>query len=199
MAGCWPVNEAAELPQEATQKAFAQLLGVSEPMVVKHKQSGRLVMAGKLVRVAESIARIHAWKNPARGGDRTGKVQAHSPMAAAVAQALHPAPTSSGNADKSNYNLQAAREKLAAAQLRELELAREAGDLVLAAAVEALVFDQARQAREALMSIPDRVATILAAETDPAVVYARLTTECRKVCDQLAAGHASPQPMAAAA
>lgn len=182
-----PVN-APTLPVNAvTQKAFAQLLGVSEPMVVKHKHAGRLVMDGKLVLVTESIAAINAWKDPARGGDRTGKAATATPIAAAVAQALHPSAPTGGDADKFNYNIQAAREKLAAAQLRELELAREAGELVLAAEVDALVFDQARSGREALMSIPDRVATILAAETDPVVVHAKLTAECRKVCELLAA------------
>ena len=171
------------IPAKATQKEFAALIGCSEPMVNKHKNAGRLVMEGRMVLVAESIARIDAWKDPARGGDRSGKAEQPAPAVAAKSAG---APSGSSDSDRLNYNIQAAREKLATAQLRELELAREAGALVLKADRDAAEFGRARAGREAMLSIPDRLAVVLASKSDAADVHALLLAECRRVCNLLA-------------
>lgn len=177
------MNSPAAIPERASQKEFAALIGCSEPMVTKHKDAGRLVMEGRLVCVRESMDRIAAWKDPARGGDRTGKVQA---APALVATTPTPATSMTSDADRLNYNIQAAREKLAAAQLRELDLAREAGALVLKADRDAAEFGRARSGREALLSIPDRLAVLLASKADAGEVHALLLAECRRVCNLLA-------------
>jgi hypothetical protein len=155
-------------------------------MVTKHKDAGRLVMEGRMVKVRESLDRIAAWKDPARGGDRTGKAQQEPPALPAQTSTGHGAATGS-DADRLNYNIQAAREKLAAAQLRELELAREAGGLVLKADRDAAEFGRARAGREAILSIPDRLAVQLAPKTDPVEIHAILMAECRRICNLLAA------------
>ena len=178
------MNSPATIPERASQKEFAALLGCSEPMVTKHKDAGRLVMDGRLVKVRESLDRIAAWKDPARGGDRTGKAL-QEPPAAPVSVSTTSAPTGS-DADRLNYNIQAAREKLAAAQLRELELAREAGALVLKADRDSAEFGRARAGREAILSIPDRLAVQLAPKTDPAEIHVLLMAECRRICNLLA-------------
>ena len=161
-----------------SQREFARLLGCSEPMVTKHKDAGRLVMEGRQVCVRESLARIEAWKDPARGGDRTGKAAPDAPAVGASAAGTE--------ADRLNYNVQAAREKLAAAQLRELELAREAEALVLKKERDDAEFGRARAGREAILSIPDRLATRLAVKTDPVEIHAMLLAECRRICNLLA-------------
>lgn len=171
------MNSPDDLPVRLTQKEFASLIGCSPPMVTKHKDAGRLVMEGRLVCVRESIERIEAWKDPARGGDRTGRSQGGVPLP----------PSASADADRTNYNVQAAREKLAAAQLRELELAREAGELVLKSERDDAEFGRARAGREAILSVPDRLATRLAVLTDPVEIHAVLLKECRRVCRALAA------------
>lgn len=171
------VNNPAGHPERMTQKEFAALIGCSAPMVTKHKDAGRLVMEGRLVCVSESLARIEAWKDPARGGDRTGRSLEPSAVSAGA---------SSTDPDRLNYNAQAAREKLAAAQLRELELAREAGDLVLKSERDDAEFGRARAGREAILSIPDRLATRLAPLTDAADIHEILLKECRRVCKLLA-------------
>lgn len=172
------MNLPANTPEKMTQKAFAALIGVTPPMVTKHKDAGRLVMEGRLVLVRESLERIHAGKDPARGGDRSGKEAESLPPPANGA-------SPSGDAERLNYNAQAAREKLAAAQLRELELAREAGELILKSDRDAAEFSRARAGREAVMSIADRVSTQLAPMTDPAQIHAFVSAECRKVCQLL--------------
>lgn len=184
------------VPDTLSQKEFAVLLGISPPMVTKHKQAGRLVMDRanpKLVRVAESIAAINAWKDPARGGDRTGKTATDQPLLApppgAMPAAVAVEPAGHGaDADRLNYNVQAARHKLAEAQRSELMLAREAGELVSKADRDSAEFGRARAAREAVMSIADRISVRVAAETDAHKCHGIIEAECRRVCDMLATG-----------
>jgi hypothetical protein len=148
------------------------------------------------VRVAESIARLEATRDPARGGDRTDK-PASAPQGAsqpAGGQVPQAAPVVG-----LIYTDEAAREKRARAQLAELELAERAGELVLAAKVDAIMFGLARAGREAVLALPDRLATVLAAESDPTVVHAKLLAECRKVCAAMAAPGVAAQAQAAAA
>lgn len=196
------VNATAD---EMTQAEFAALRGVSAPMVTKWKAQGRLVLSpdGKRVCVAASIARLESTRDPARGGDRTAK-----PATAAQGGAGQPAGGQGAPAGLTAtvvpaaaliYTDEAAREKRAKAQLAELELAKLAGELVAARAVDALMFGLARAGREAVLALPDRLATVLAAESDAAVVHAKLLAECRKVCAAMATpnAHAPTQAVAA--
>ncbi len=185
------MNPADTPPEKLSQKDFAALIGISAPMVSKHKKAGRLVMDGALVLVEASMARIAAAKDPARGGDRRHDSAQSGTPAGAQAQQAASTPLF-GDDLRSNYTVQAAREKLAAAQLRELELAREAGQLVLKQARDDAEFGRARMAREAIMSLPDRLSVVLAAESAPEAVHALLTAACRKICAQLARGSATP-------
>ncbi len=195
----------ADWPDTCMQKEFAALIGLSPPAVCKHKAAGRLVMDGCRVKVRESVAKIRANTHPGRGGDRTpgarstpqraAQASAARSAAATAPRAAHSAPQADPEAadilfidDPNNYQLQAAREKRASAQLRELELAQAAGQLVETAARDAAEFGRARMAREAVMSIPDRLAVQLSPETPVDDVHAILTAECRRICTLLATG-----------
>ena len=165
----------------ATTAEFADVLGTSDSYVRRLKREGKLVVddQGRIV-VAASVAKLGRVLDPARGGDRSGKAKAPATM---------PAPTGYGDGaerDRLNYNIQAAREKLAAAQLRELELGREAGALVLRSERDAAEFGRARAAREALLSLPDKCASRCKAAPDVASVYAILMEECRRICRDMA-------------
>jgi hypothetical protein len=58
--------------------------------------------------------------------------------------------------------------------------------LIDASRVQAEAFRRSRGARDALLAVPGRLSAILAAETDPAVVEARLNEELRIVLEVLA-------------
>lgn len=180
-----PAIVPAEWPETCTQKEFAVLIGISEPGVCKHKAAGRVAMDGKRVRVRETIDRMRRHTHPGRGGDRT---PAAAPRAAHSAAQAAPVAFGGSPDDPTNYQLQAAREKRASAQLREMELAERAGQLVLREARDAAEFGRARMAREAVMSIPDRLAVQLAPALPVDEVHALLTAECRRICALLAAG-----------
>lgn len=71
------------------------------------------------------------------------------------------------------------------AKLKKLDFETKAGKLIELSAAEVIVFNQARRARDMLFSIPDRISAILAAEDDPRKVYDILTTELRRVADEV--------------
>ena len=56
------------------------------------------------------------------------------------------------------------RKEVAAAQLKEIELAREKGQLLEKEQVKESIYKYARQIRDAVLSIPERVASDLAAQ-----------------------------------
>ena len=68
---------------------------------------------------------------------------------------------------------------------KEMELKKELGQLVEAAEVHASAFKIGRQIRDGMLNIPDRMAAILAAESDPKKLHALLVTEIRQVLEVL--------------
>lgn len=185
---------------------FARLRGCTPQYVTKLGHLGRLVMdaRGKLIDVDATLALLDCTDDPARGGDRFGKaVGASTPPASperdseAAAALPAPAPASAERPAapvglETSYKLAATRERLAKARTAELDLAEKAGSLVRRDEVEAAVFGLARQAKEALDAIADRLSTQLAAESDPVRVHALITADVRKVMQQLA--EARPLP-----
>jgi excisionase family DNA binding protein len=73
------------------------------------------------------------------------------------------------------------------AKLGEVELKIRTGALVEAEDVRRQQFRIARAFRDRMLNIPDRVASVLAAETDAGSVHAALTKEIRDACAELAA------------
>ncbi|MFH0997040.1 MAG: hypothetical protein V1844_16320 [Pseudomonadota bacterium] len=79
------------------------------------------------------------------------------------------------------------RKELAIAKIRETELAVTEGKLVDFEAMRREIFSGSRMVRDAIMNIPDRVAAIIAAETDEHKVRLLLDREIRQslqgLCD----------------
>jgi len=71
------------------------------------------------------------------------------------------------------------------ARLRKLELDVAEGRRIDGAAVQKLIADAARAFRDAVLAIPDRVALIVTAETDPKKVNALLRAELDRALDEL--------------
>lgn len=66
-----------------------------------------------------------------------------------------------------------------------VELPRDAGKLVEAALVEDVAFTAAHNARDRLLSLPDRIGDELAAITNATDSKRRLRDELRLICDEL--------------
>jgi len=76
----------------------------------------------------------------------------------------------------------------AKANLAEMEEAQMRGALVSSQDAYDSTFDLARKAQEALVAIPDRLASILAAEGDAVKCHQLMEDEIRHVCEALASG-----------
>lgn len=149
-----------------TQAEFARHRAVARSTVNEYKKKGWLVMTDEgLVNVVASEKLLADNLDPTRGGDRT---RAQKP---------------------------AAERRLSDAKAEEIEtkisrqrllLEKEAGRLVDKELTFRFVFNLARNAQESLMSIADRLAPLVAAESDPARVHEMLSDEIRLVCNNLA-------------
>ena len=159
-----------------TRAEYARHRGVSAPTVTQFGHEGRLVETDDgLVDVAATDALLASSLDPLRGGDRTGKRE-------------QPA---QGNA-AAYLEAKTQRERAMAAKAT-LEAEQLAGRLVSVAEVEGAAFTAARQAQEALLAIPDRLASLLAAESEPAKVHDLLSEEIRRVVSAIA-GDEEEQP-----
>lgn len=90
--------------------------------------------------------------------------------------------------EREGLDLVQERAALAKAQREKLEreAAEAARELIRATEVRATWFRLARGARDALLHMPDRIAPILASETDAAEVHALLLAEVERVCHRIA-------------
>lgn len=175
------------MPQELiTQAEYARRRKVSREAVRKAVAAGRITLIrGKVDPEVANIQwerntdlhqslRANAQKMMGEGGGAPDG-GAHKPDGA------H-APEGSGT------DLLSARTRFeqARAENEELDLQQRRGLLVVAVDVRRTAHDVARQAREMLTGIPDRLATQLAVESDPAKVHAMLDAEILRVCEALA-------------
>jgi phage terminase Nu1 subunit (DNA packaging protein) len=76
----------------------------------------------------------------------------------------------------------------ARADREQLRLAKDAGSLVLVAEVQKVAAQTGKAVRDAMQSIPERVSSLLAAESDAARVHAILANEIRQALTAVADG-----------
>ncbi len=182
-----------------TTAEYAAHRGISDSYVRRLRREQRLVEGdGKLIDVAASDARLDATTDPLRGGDRTGKHEAAGAPPAATARV---API-----DGVDLREAMRRERLAKAQLAELELGETARQLTRVRHVDREVFTLVRQALERMRTIGSRLRGKLAAESDPRACEALIDAEVRQVAEDmqaaaqaLYAGPASADPESEAA
>ena len=91
----------------------------------------------------------------------------------------------SGAAGESTYAQSRAVRELYLARLAKIEFEERAGKLVSRDEITVAAFTKARTVRDNLLNIPDRVAAVLAAETDPVRTHQILTDEIRKALIEL--------------
>lgn len=138
-----------------TQREFARLQKVSPSYVTALRQAGRLVMVGRKVDVDASRRRI---KETESGALPHSAVREHWEKE----RGAPPAPESeSGNGDQLIPNTRAywdRRAAAAAAEMREIELAKMKGDLIPREDVDFVLKDFGAVWRGLLENLPDRLA-----------------------------------------
>ena len=176
-----------------TATAYAKRIGKSQSYV------SRLVRAGKITLTRGKIDPKKADRELAlnRHGRQT-KPSSRKPTAKKAPQkkAAKKAPAKRGPGrpvkgpergagGDTMFAAQLRRER-AKAEREELLLRREKGELVDKAEVRSTVFTLARATRDAMLRIPARIRSQLAAEGDELKVGALLEAEIRKALDQIA-------------
>lgn len=86
---------------------------------------------------------------------------------------------------RDNYARARAARETYAAKIAQTEYQRLVGELVPAARVRAEAFAASRRSRDLLMSLPARMAPVVAGYNDPRDCYRVLDEEVRRVCEEL--------------
>lgn len=161
-------------PETATFKAFAEFIGCKPSYVTELRKAGRLVLTddGRAVRVAESIARIEATRDPSRAGVAE-RHAAHRGAPLATSEAPPSAPAADDGADDQddndadpNFQRWKARRERAAALREEIKLGEESKEYLRRTDAAAIVGNAFVMLRTSLEAMPDSVAPVLAGETD---------------------------------
>lgn len=195
--------------ETASFAAFARRLGCKRSYVTELRKADRLVLTddGKAVRVAESMARIEATRDPAKRGVAARHAAARATGAAnapAVAEPSHEAtqaptfvPEAREGQDRITGTYQASRavrERYLAMQAK-VDYERSIGKLLNGADVESAVFASITTLRVRLESLPGVVSPRLAAETDEPKIAAILAEEIEHTlaeCERQFQGIAKP-------
>lgn len=122
------------------QAEFADLCSVSAMAISKHKAQGRIVFHGGRVDPAASLAALEGHLDESKR--RAALKRLGGAPEGAETEAVEPSEAVVGADNVLDFPTSPmARKQLAEAQLRELDLAERAGQLVLASDVEAVIKD----------------------------------------------------------
>jgi hypothetical protein len=171
-----------------SQREYARRRGISHVAVLRAIKSGRITTVEGKINPAMADREWRANTDQSKPRNRiTGRPkhtrapgQPPQPMALAGIDGL-----AGGIVNTTGYARARAARELYQALLAKLELDRQNGILVRADEVRVGAFNCARKTRDQLLALADRVATTLAAESDPAEVHRILTDEAERICEEL--------------
>lgn len=178
-----------------TQAEWARRHGFSRQYVSRLVKQGIVRVSDGRIDPAQADAALAAMRDPARPTRRTG-AQSDDRRQPAREVNDRPAPRAAADAlalpqsgDLPTLFLRTRiKSEVERARLLELKAKVESGRYVDAEEVAAAAFNKARIARDALLSIADRLAPILAAESDSAAIHAALSSEIRTALQELTGG-----------
>jgi hypothetical protein len=93
-----------------------------------------------------------------------------------------------GRGDATGYARARAAREFYQAQLAKMDVDRQRAILVRADEVKVGAFNAARKTRDQLVSLPERLAAILAATLEPTEVQSILEEEIERICQEIAEG-----------
>jgi hypothetical protein len=179
------------MPDLVNAKEYGKLHGVSHEAVRKWIESGKLGPIGDAVVKGGKAWAIDVQKADAYYNDlarETNQSRLFDPAPGGDPQPGAPAEPPKKSAHEFNLNTYkgatAWRQKYEALRSQH-EYEVESGKYVLVEEVRAAAFNKARLVRDTLLTIPDRIGAILAAETDEAKVRQILGTEIKMALEEL--------------
>jgi hypothetical protein len=156
-------------PRLMTKSEYAKHRGVSKPYITKLAKNGVLVLRGGKVDVAATDTVLD--DKPVDDIDAPPPTQ--QPAGGAPTR---PVGESSGQGGAS-YGQAKTIEMVFRAKLRRLEFETKQGKLIEADVYRKTAANAFRAFRDSMLGIPDRVSTVVAAESDPKKVHLALKTE----------------------
>jgi len=168
-----------------TQAAWARRRGFSRQYVGRLVKRGVVRLIDGMVDPAEADAALAAFREPARPERRARAPRAGGSGARPGAEPL----SLPQGGDLPTLLLKTRiKSEVERARLLEIKAKVEAGKYVDADEVKVAAFNKARIVRDALLSIPDRLAAVLAAETETQKVHALIAAEVRQALEELTGG-----------
>ena len=181
-----------------SQRAYALRRGVSHKAVQKAIASGRLQGALRPGKKLDAEAADRAWAantdvtkpRNSVSGDPKHRRAPGAPASPARSRGSRPdvgEPTDAGlGVTDRGYTAARAMREAFAAKTAKLEYERLSGKLVEVDEVRRGAFEVGRRVRDSVLSIPDRIAPILAGLTDVNEIHRALTKELREALEALA-------------
>lgn len=165
-------------------RAYAQHRGCSKSAVMKAVKEGRITRTpdGKIdpaTADAEWITNSDPSQVTAQNNGRTYTTNAEPSR-----KEIKEAAIESSMGDGPTYIQSRAIRELYVARLRKLEYEEKAGRVVSLDKVSVRWFNLSRQLRDQLISIPNRIDALLAAETDRFTINHMLTAEISRVLEE---------------
>ena len=164
-------------PRLMTKTEYAKHRGVSKPYITKLAKNGVLVLRGGKVDVRASDTVLD--------DKPVDEVDPPPAQASPAGPAPRPAAESLGQAGAS-FGQARTIEMVFRAKLRRLEFETKQGRLIEAVAVRKTIAEAVRSLRDGILGLPDRLATVLAAESDSKKVHVTLKTELTRELEALA-------------
>lgn len=183
----------------------ARRLGVSDTAVHKAIKAGRVQIASRTEKSgrplvawpqaqADWLANSDASKrshvgskgSPRREADPQPKVKLATSARPDEGTEADEQPQVSAAASGPSYAQSRAVREAYQARLAKLEFEERSGKLIDASEVKVRAFKMARSARDALMTLPDRLAPILASSTDVQEVHKLLLEDIERTCKRIA-------------
>lgn len=181
--------------REVSLKAVQKAIETGRVTAVKRDDNGRLTG----IEMHAATAQWNRNTDPDQAGRagqaptiaKPGELPLEPPAAAANVTSApsnedaSPAAAASSDDASTSYLASRARRSEIEAKTSELEYAKALGQLVSSADLRTVNGRRYRALRDMLLNIPDRIATVVAAERDPARVHAAMTAEIKRVLNEL--------------
>ena len=152
-----------------TKSEYAKHRGVSKPYITKLAKNGVLVLRGSKVDVRASDTVLD--------DKPVDDVDPPTPMQQPVGAAPPLRPVEGQGQGGASFGQARTIEMVFRAKLRRLEYETKQGKLIEAEVYRKAAADAFRTFRDGLLGLPDRLATTIAAESDPKKVHLALKTE----------------------
>jgi hypothetical protein len=172
-----------------SQREYARRLGVSHVAVQRAVKAGRISAVNGKIDPTQAGQQWQENTDQSKPRNRiTGRPkQARGPGEPSEPMDMSGADEGIGGTNTAiGYAKARAARELYQAQLAKLELDRRRGTLVRADEVRLGAFNMARKARDQLIALPERLATVLAAIQEPAEVQRILEQEIERICLEVA-------------